>query len=167
VYGIIEKMIESDAYLLTVTRYIHQNPIKAGLVKRIENYTWSSYTECINDKNEMKICNTEFVLDILHKKRVESIGSFIEFHKEKNTDICLEYYEKHRITDGEAGKVIQKACKVKHSTDLQRMDINSRDKNLWSLKNKHNLSIRQIEMLTGINRGLVIRDESVSTTPSP
>jgi REP element-mobilizing transposase RayT len=35
--------IDSDAYLLSVVRYIHNNPVKAGLVKNIEEYKWSSY----------------------------------------------------------------------------------------------------------------------------
>ena len=37
--------VESDEYLLTVLRYIHQNPIKAGMVKDISTYKWSSYIE--------------------------------------------------------------------------------------------------------------------------
>jgi len=36
--------IADDAYLLTVMRYIHQNPIKAGIIK---DYKWSSYNEYI------------------------------------------------------------------------------------------------------------------------
>lgn len=34
--------IETDAYLMTVIRYIHQNPIKAGMVSKPEEYRWSS-----------------------------------------------------------------------------------------------------------------------------
>jgi len=34
--------VESDSYLLTVIRYVHQNPEKAGLAKA-EAYPWSSY----------------------------------------------------------------------------------------------------------------------------
>lgn len=151
------EVVETDAYLLTAIRYIHQNPIKASLVKRLEDYKWSSYTEYINESKKSKTCNTDFILSILQEKRSESIRSFIEFNEERNSDICLEYYEKHKITDEEAGKVIQKACKVKHATDLQSMDKSSRDKHLRKLKNKHRLSIRQIERLTGINRGIVIR----------
>ena len=37
--------VENDEYLLTVLRYIHHNPIKAGLSKGLEEYRWSSYNE--------------------------------------------------------------------------------------------------------------------------
>ena len=35
--------VEDDEYFLTVLRYIHQNPIKAGITKTIDDYKFSSY----------------------------------------------------------------------------------------------------------------------------
>ena len=37
--------VEDKNYLLTVLRYIHQNPFKAGIVNDISKYRWSSYPE--------------------------------------------------------------------------------------------------------------------------
>jgi REP element-mobilizing transposase RayT len=34
--------VNDEKYLLTVLRYIHANPIKAGIVNNISKYTWSS-----------------------------------------------------------------------------------------------------------------------------
>jgi REP element-mobilizing transposase RayT len=34
--------IENDAYLLTVIRYIHQNPVKTAIAQNPEEYQWSS-----------------------------------------------------------------------------------------------------------------------------
>ena len=36
-------LIDVDAYLLNVSRYIHRNPIEACIVRRAERYPWSSY----------------------------------------------------------------------------------------------------------------------------
>jgi len=36
-------LVDKDNYLLEVSRYIHLNPVGAGVVKRPENYRWSSY----------------------------------------------------------------------------------------------------------------------------
>ena len=43
-------IIDADAYLLQVSRYIHRNPVdtKRPLVKRLEQYPWSSYPAYIN-----------------------------------------------------------------------------------------------------------------------
>lgn len=35
-------VIGNEQYLLKVLTYIHQNPVKAGICKRVENYKWSS-----------------------------------------------------------------------------------------------------------------------------
>jgi REP element-mobilizing transposase RayT len=36
-------LVEKDAYLLTVSRYVHLNPVRARVVKKSEQYRWSSY----------------------------------------------------------------------------------------------------------------------------
>lgn len=35
--------VEDDTYFLAVLRYIYQNPVKAGLCEKPEEYQWSSY----------------------------------------------------------------------------------------------------------------------------
>lgn len=36
-------LIDSEAYLLTCMRYIELNPVRAGIVQRPDDYSWSSY----------------------------------------------------------------------------------------------------------------------------
>lgn len=36
-------LVENDAYLSQLSCYIHRNPLRAGLVKRLSDYPWSSY----------------------------------------------------------------------------------------------------------------------------
>jgi len=36
-------VIEEDSYQLQVSRYIHLNPLEAGVVAKLEDFTWSSY----------------------------------------------------------------------------------------------------------------------------
>ena len=51
--------VETDNYFLAAMRYIHQNPMKAGMVKEIQAYPWSSYGEYIK---KPEICDTQFAL---------------------------------------------------------------------------------------------------------
>ena len=39
------RLIEKDAHLLEVSRYIVNNPVRAGLVKATGDYSWSSYRQ--------------------------------------------------------------------------------------------------------------------------
>ncbi len=36
-------IVQNDAYLLQLSYYIHRNPVRAGIVKRLADYHWSSY----------------------------------------------------------------------------------------------------------------------------
>ncbi|MGV8145341.1 MAG: transposase [Alkaliphilus sp.] len=42
------EVVENEAYLLTVLRYIHQNPVKAKIVQILSKYYWSSYNMYID-----------------------------------------------------------------------------------------------------------------------
>ena len=37
------KVVDGDAYLLALSRYIHLNPVRAGIVKSPDGYRYSSY----------------------------------------------------------------------------------------------------------------------------
>ena len=41
--------IETDEYFLTVLRYIHQNPLKANMCKKLEDYAYSSYKDYVGE----------------------------------------------------------------------------------------------------------------------
>ncbi len=62
--------IENDKYFLTVLRYIHQNPLKAGLVKSIEDYQWSSIGEY---SNSSKFVFTDFALQTRNNHNNDSV----------------------------------------------------------------------------------------------
>jgi len=36
-------IVENDFYLMWISLYIHRNPLRAGIVKRLADYKWSSY----------------------------------------------------------------------------------------------------------------------------
>jgi REP element-mobilizing transposase RayT len=92
------EIVENDAYLLTVLRYIHQNPVKAGISKSTQDYKWSSYNEYIK---EPTITDIEFILEILSANREKALVLFIEHTIEQNDDKCLDYEEKVRLSDHE------------------------------------------------------------------
>jgi REP element-mobilizing transposase RayT len=55
-------LIENDAYLLQLSCYIHRNPLRAGMVKRLVSYPWSSYRASAYGKGFEKWLNTEVIL---------------------------------------------------------------------------------------------------------
>lgn len=56
-------LVESDMYLLTVCRYVEQNPLRARLVTRAEDWRWSSLWEYCNGWSTGQACVTHFPID--------------------------------------------------------------------------------------------------------
>ena len=137
--------VEDDAYFLTVLRYIHQNPVKAGVCKKNELYPYSSYLEYISTAN---IVETKFVFSILTEEQ------FIDYHNQQNDDQCMEMEEHFRLTDDEAKAIIRKTTKCKTITEFQALDAEKRNEYIRKLHSK-GLSIRQISRLTGISKKIV------------
>ncbi|MBE6981495.1 MAG: transposase [Ruminococcaceae bacterium] len=137
--------VEDDGYLLTVLRYIHQNPVKAKLCKRAEEYGYSSMREYLG---KPCLTDTEFVLSIL------PIEQFVDYHRQENDDKCLEIDERFRLTDEEAKKLIIKISKCKNVAEFQGLEIKKRNTYIRKLHEK-GMSIRQISRLTGMTKKVV------------
>jgi putative transposase len=146
--------VEDDSYFLTVLRYIHQNPIKARLTKRIEAYPWSSYTGYLSGKD---FTDREVPLAMFNSDRKKAKKEFIEFHRLINDDHCLDIDEKQLLSDQEAEKIITKLCHIKQCSDLQNLSKVLLSEYLRRLKENNHLSVRQIERLTGIDRNTIQR----------
>ncbi len=138
--------IENDEYFLTVLRYIHQNPIKAGLCKNIFDYKYSSYKDYLNGSD---LIDTEFCFGIIDEEQ------FIQFHNEAESERCLDIEENNfRLTDEEARFIIQKISKCKTAIDFQNLNTEKHDKYLKLCREK-GISIRQLSRLTGISFNIV------------
>lgn len=146
--------VEDDRYFLTVLRYIHQNPLHAGLVKDVSQYRWSSYREYLHPN---AFVDVDLAFNLFHTEREKALPLFIAHQSEVKQDRCLEPEEKHYHTDQEARDIIKKVCNIRNAPDMQTMEIPKRNDCLKKLRREYNLSVRQISRLTGIGRGIVFR----------
>lgn len=139
--------VEDDTYLLTVLRYIHQNPLKARLCSKITDYPYSSYAEYLNDSS---IIDTDFVLRILPRKE------YVKFNNIPNTDKCLEIVtmKRYAVTDQQARAIIEKYAHCQTVVDFQSLDEKKKERYIKKIYEK-GVSIRQASRLTGTSKGLV------------
>ncbi len=137
--------VEVDEYFLAVVRYIHQNPVKAYMVDNIEDYPWSSYREYAF--NEIGIADKEFVSEMLPGEE------FIEFHKTDEENIFI-VDDKLKVTDDSIRRDIIKRYGYEPNK-IGELDKSERNEILHELKEKY--SIREIERVTGITRGVIAR----------
>lgn len=71
------ELIDSIEYELQVSKYIHLNPLKAGLVKKPEDYLWSSYRIYIlQEKNDLVSSN--IILSYFHEPQKFHYDEYIK-----------------------------------------------------------------------------------------
>lgn len=72
-------IVEKESYLLELGRYIHLNPVRAGIVQKADDHGWSSYKEYVNGKGKHRITDTDDTLYLFSKVRSEAIKCYREF----------------------------------------------------------------------------------------
>lgn len=93
-------IIQDEVYMFNVLRYIHQNPIKAGLCSRIKQYPWSSdkyYRSTITS-----FVDTSLIMNMLAYDEVVARKKYISFVDNDND----ENYDDVDIIGDEAFKVL-------------------------------------------------------------
>lgn len=73
------ELIQSEAHLLEVCRYIPRNPIRANLVARPENWRWSSYRALAGLERRPPFLTTSFVRSLFGRgeRALSSYQSFV------------------------------------------------------------------------------------------
>lgn len=61
-------LIENDKYLLVLSCYIHRNPLRAGIVRRLVDYQWSSYKIYAYGKSSPEWLRADILLSQFHGK---------------------------------------------------------------------------------------------------
>jgi len=142
------EVIETDAYFLTVLRYIHQNPVKAKIVRDIADYKWSSYNAYINGEHSI---SKEYALNMFSDNTETAIDRFVHFIQEANCDSCLEIPEnKVNVSDDELRKMIRGQFGI----DAMKISNEMREKQdqvLRFIKGIDGTKIRQIARITGLS----------------
>ncbi len=148
--------VEKDSYLLSLVRYIHQNPKKARLVTKLEDYPWSSYCDYTSNSIKKDLVEISYILKTLSQDQNEAVRGFIEFH-DRTEDHTFEISKSPRKTEEEVRKIIIKKLKGDEPHFIARKSKTERNKIIKSLREENGLSIRQIERATGISRGVIAR----------
>ena len=113
-----------------------------------DKYPWSSWHEYISG---MDLISSKTVLGICG-----NLSDFLDFSASNEEVECLDISDRKRLTDKEAQEIIKTALHIESGTQIQGMSRGERDAALILLK-ENGLSIRQIERLTGINRGVILK----------
>ena len=146
--------VEDERYYLGLVRYIHQNPLKAGMVENLEKYKWSSYNDYVKNANEF--VDIDMCLEMLSANRKKAIRDFKEF----NYILADESYaisSSNRKTAAQVKRIIEKELNGKAPDTMKAMPKEERNRLLKKLVLEKHISKSALERATGISRGTIIR----------
>jgi len=79
-------LCHKDAYLLSLVKYIHLNPIRAKVVKTLDGYRWSSHMNYIGRTNREKgIVDTEPVLKMFSEDKARAKRAYRVYMGERES----------------------------------------------------------------------------------
>jgi len=154
----ISENVNSDEYLMTVIRYIHQNPVKAGLVNRPIDWALSSCKEYYGmESYPMGLLDKEFILEMFAKDTSIAVKRFKEFNEVENEDKCLEDEIRKRLTDAEVRAEILKLISIDEMTHMKSLPKCKRDSLLHKILQIKDLKQRQAARIIGISPNLIFK----------
>jgi putative transposase len=72
-------LVEKDSYLLELARYVVLNPLRARMVRQLENWPWSSYLATCGQAEKPDWLQCDFILAQFSAQRARAIGKYIAF----------------------------------------------------------------------------------------
>jgi putative transposase len=72
-------LVDRDAYLLELSRYIVLNPVRAGLVERVQDFRWSSYRAVMGKAPAPGWLAVDSTLEQFHSKRGPARRAYARF----------------------------------------------------------------------------------------
>lgn len=152
--------VENDRYLLAVVRYIHNNPVKAGLVEKAQDYKWSSYWNYISG-HYPNFLNTSFVLSLFNDNLSIAVKEYERFSEEIDDSNFIDCDQETEIRTSDQGRayLIDYLSRKQLSMDINdiKKDKPLRDQIIIHLRTHTALSQRVIACLLEIDKTTVER----------
>lgn len=88
-------LVDAEMYVLAVARYIHHNPVEAGLVRSPEAYEWSSCRHYLREQGRLPWLDADQILSRFSEK--DRLKTFMDFMRSKIEEPLEEFYRAKRL----------------------------------------------------------------------
>lgn len=89
-------IVDSDNYLLSCYRYVEFNPVRAGMVNKPEDYSYSSFHANALGKADAMVTPHEFFLSFLSDVRAKK--ELDGYNRKRYLDLCSELLARKTLT---------------------------------------------------------------------
>lgn len=85
-------LIDADTYLLQLVRYIHRNPVRAGIVTKLDDYPYSSHRAYISASPKSDWLSKDSVFGILSAKPQGGKNAYMRFVQEDDSEEIKRFF---------------------------------------------------------------------------
>ncbi len=165
------ELIDNDSYLLSVSAYIHNNPVKAAVVKTPQEYKWSSFNHYMGkEKNRSDLVETERILNIFSQSKSRAMGGYYNYvlKYEAQSDI-IDVEEDTLVIKKENGYYMESVGQARVFIDKELQEMGKRVEDLAEdkgmrrelaikLRRNSSLTLKEIgELVGGISSSMVCK----------
>ena len=116
-------LIDADSYLLELVRYIHKNPLRAGLVDNLDDYEWSSHQGYLSNAKKWEWLHNKFILDMLSNVEKLQIAAYRRYVSLEESEKLTKYYSKKNTPSIIGGEDFVNSIKKRFSKKQKETEI--------------------------------------------
>jgi len=122
-------IVENEKYLFTVLRYLHWNPVRAGMANDVSDYKWSS--DVFYRQGRRGLVDTSFIYNIISDNRSIAIKEYVRLVQK---DSVLKNEHKYIIGEDFFKDLLGEASQEKKILDSIIFDLGLNEEQIKSIK---------------------------------
>lgn len=143
---------DSD-YFFTLIRYIHQNPVKAGLVKNAEEYDYSSWRNDYMGRGCLRVCH---ILPVLKRISIIDLKGLVDMPMPEQYE-CIDIEERIVVGDEEVRRLLLELSGTLSITAFQSLDKCVQKDYIAETMRRLHAGPRQMSRVTGMSYSVIQR----------
>jgi REP-associated tyrosine transposase len=116
-------LVGEDRYLLQLVRYIHNNPLRAGIVKSAEQYEWSSHRGYQSSAKKWGWLYKQFILSMFAKDSKHRLQAYRSFMAEDEDKSFLNRMNLRRLPSVLGDNIFVNSIKEKFFERKRHMEV--------------------------------------------
>ena len=116
-------LVGEDSYLLQLVRYMHKNPLRAGMVKSVESYKWSSHQGYLSTSKKWGWLHKQFILSMITKNQKQQVKGYLNFMSEGESESFLEKMNRKKLPSVLGGQSFVAMIKAKFFEHKRHIEV--------------------------------------------
>ncbi len=90
-------LVEEESYLLELLRYIHRNPLAAGMVSELSLYAWSSHRDYLNHEKGQEWLHRDVLLEMFSGDSRKAHEDYLAFMNQQDSDKLQHFFSRKNL----------------------------------------------------------------------